>query len=168
MVPMGIAAATAVLVGRAVGARQVAGVKRAFRMGMWLAMAVLCALSLFVWAQPELVARAYSSDPKLLAMAVSALTLACLFFMTDGAQVVASNALRARGDIWWPTGMHIISYIVVMLPLAWYLGVARNGGLDAIIWAIIIACLVSMTGLVARFHWLGDRMGSEGARPIAA
>ncbi len=158
MVPMGIAAATAVLVSRSVGANSVSAVKRAFRMGMTLSMGCLFALSVIIYIDAELVARAYSSDPALLAMTGSALILSSLFFMADGAQVVASNALRARGDIWWPTAMHFVSYLAIMIPLGWWLGVARGGGLDGIIWAVIIASLVSGGALVARFYWLGNRM----------
>lgn len=158
MVPMGIAAAGAVLVSRAVGAQSVSAVKRAFGMAMKLAMGALLALSLIVFLDAELVGRAYSDDPALLAMTASALVLSCLFFMADGAQVVASNALRARGDVWWPTGMHFVSYMVVMIPLAWWFAVRQGGGLDGIIWAVIIASLISGGALTARFYWLGDRM----------
>ncbi len=158
MVPMGIAAAGAVLVSRAVGARSVSAVKRAFGMSMRLAMGALLILSLILFLAAELVARAYSDDPALLAMTASALVLSCLFFMADGAQVVASNALRARGDVWWPTGMHFVSYVLVMIPLAWWFAVRQSGGLDGIIWAVIIASLISGGALVARFYWLGDRM----------
>ncbi len=162
MFPMGIAAATAVLVARSVGAKSIAGVKRAFGMGMRVSMALLAGLSVLVFLDAELVARAYSNEPELLKMAGSALLLSCLFFMMDGAQVVAANALRARGDIWWPTAMHFISYIGIMLPLALWLGVWREGGLDGIIWAVTIASFVSGSALIARFYWLGDRMRAEG------
>ena len=161
MFPMGIGAATAVLVSRSVGANSIIGVQRAFHMGMRVAMVLLAALSLLVFIDAELVARAYSSEPALLAMAGPALVLSCLFFMMDGAQVVAANALRARGDIWWPTGMHFVSYILIMIPLAWWLGVVRNGGLDGIVWAVIVASLVSGIALIARFFWLGDKMSAD-------
>lgn len=158
MVPMGIAAATAVLVSRSVGAGSIVSVKRAFGMGMRLSMLVLLLLSVIVFFDAGLVGRAYTKDPVLLAMTGSALLLSCLFFMADGAQVVASNALRARGDIWWPTAMHFISYVAVMIPLAWFLAIHRGQGLDGIIWAVILASLVSGGGLTARFYMLGDRM----------
>ena len=158
MVPMGIAAATAVLVSRAVGAGSISAVRRAFRMGMTLALVALALLSVVVFLDTDLVARAYSDDPALLAMTGGALLLSCLFFMADGAQVVSANALRARGDVWWPTGMHFFSYIVVMLPLGWWLAVRQGGGLDGIIWAVIIASLISGVALTWRFVALGDRM----------
>lgn len=163
MVPMGIAAATAILVSRSVGAGSIRGVTRAYRMGMTLALTALAGLSLLIFFDAELVARAYSDDPVLLAMAGSALILSCLFFMADGAQVVSANALRARGDVWWPTGMHAISYVAVMLPLGWWLAVSRGLGLDGIIWAIIIASLLSGVALTWRFVALGDRMSQGDA-----
>jgi MATE family multidrug resistance protein len=158
MVPLGIAAATAVLVSRSVGAQALPGLKRAYRMGMTLALGVLALLSVVVFVDAELVASAYSNDPELLAMTGSALLLCCLFFMADGAQVVSAQALRARGDIWWPTGMHFISYVVIMLPLAWWLGVQQGRGLDGIVWAVVIASLVSGVALSWRWVRLKDFM----------
>ncbi|MGL6043090.1 MAG: MATE family efflux transporter [Sandaracinobacteroides sp.] len=158
MVPLGIAAAGGVLISRSVGAQHLPGVKRAYRMAMLLSLAVLAALSIVIFADAELIARAYSSDPALLAMTGSAILLSCLFFMADGAQVVSAQALRARGDIWWPTGMHFVSYALVMLPLCWWLGVHRGMGLDGIIWGVIAASLVSATALIWRFRALGNFM----------
>jgi MATE family multidrug resistance protein len=54
--------------------------------------------------------------------------------------------------------MHFVSYVLIMIPTAWWLAVARGGGLDGIIWAVIVASLISGGALTARFHWLGDRM----------
>ena len=158
MVPLGIAAATGVLVARSVGARSVAGVRRAFRMGMTVAMVLLAALSLIVLLDSALVVRIYTSDEALAMLAGPALFVACFFFMADGAQVVSAQALRARGDIWWPTGMHAISYIVVMLPLSWWLGVHRGGGLTGIVWGVAIASIISGVALWWRFVALKDRM----------
>ena len=143
---------------RSVGAGSIRGVTRAYRMGMTVALLALALLSVVVFFDAELVARAYSDDPALLAMTGGALLLSCLFFMADGAQVVSSNALRARGDVWWPTGMHFFSYIVVMLPLGWWLAVHRQGGLQGIIWSVIVASLISGVALTWRFVALGDRM----------
>jgi multidrug resistance protein, MATE family len=158
MVPLGIAAAAAVLVSRSVGAGYLPGVKRAYRMGMQLAMVALALLSVVVFVDAELLARLYTSDPALLAMVGSALLLSCLFFMADGAQVMSAQTLRARGDIWWPTGMHFVSYVLIMLPLAWWLGVERKLGLDGIVWAVVIASLISATALGWRWVHLKDFM----------
>lgn len=158
MVPMGIATATAILVSRAVGAGSIAAVRRAFRMGLVVAMAALLPLTLIVFLDAGLIARLYTSDPAVVASVAGALLLASLFFMADGAQVMAANALRARGDIWFPTAMHFATFLLLMVPLAWWLGVHLGRGLDGIIWAVVCASLLSGAALVARFYWLGDRM----------
>lgn len=163
MIPLGIAAATAVFVARGVGAQSLPAVRRAFAMGLKLALAVLAGLSLLVFLAPGLVASAYTGDDGLKALVVPALLLSCLFFMADGAQVVAAQALRARGDTWWPTGMHFVSYLLLMLPLAWYLGVHRDGGLEGIVWAVILGSFVSAGGLMLRFRALGARMAAAPA-----
>lgn len=158
MIPLGIGTATGVLVSRAVGAKDVAAVRLAWAMGMRLTLLVLLCLSLVVFAMPELLAAAYTQEGEVVKMAATALLLACLFFMVDGAQVVTANALRARGDIWFPTGMHVFSYILVMLPLGWHLAVQRQHGLNGIVEAVIVASLVSATGLVVRFRCLRNRL----------
>ena len=50
-----------------------------------------------------------------------------------------------------------------MLPLGWWLAVSRGLGLDGIIWAIIIASLLSGVALTWRFVALGDRMSQGDA-----
>lgn len=158
MVPLGIATATAVLVSRAVGARDIAAVRRAYAMGMQLAFLLVAALSVLVFLLPHHVVAAYSSDPLVVPMAVAALLWACLGFVTDGGQVVTASVLRARGDIWWATYMHVISYIFVMIGLSWYLGVWLGFGLNGIVWAVVFASVLSCAALVARFYALGDRI----------
>jgi MATE family multidrug resistance protein len=100
---------------------------------------------------------AYSREAAVLAGIASAMILSSLFFVADGLQVVAAQSLRARSDITAPAAIHIISYVVVMMPLAWWLGIHRGGGVDGLIWAIIIASTVSALLLWGRFAWLGRR-----------
>ena len=91
-------------------------------------------------------------------MAVPALALSCLMYLPDSLQVVAAQALRARGDVWLPTGTHLTSYIAIMMPLAWWLAIPRGMGIVGIAWAVVIASVVSAGLLLARF-WLLSRAG---------
>lgn len=156
MIPLGLAGATAVLVARGIGARSLPSVLRAYRLGAWATAGVLVLLSLIVWFDARLIARGYTSDPRLIALVAPALLLSCLFFLVDGLQVVAANSLRARGDIWWPTRMHFVSYAVVMWPLAYVFAVPLGLGLNGIVWGVIVASFVSAGGL----NWRWRRLGS--------
>ena len=103
------------------------------------------------------IAAAYTSNPMTLAMAIPALALSCLMYLPDSLQVVTAQALRARGDVWLPTGTHLTSYILLMMPLAWWLAIPRHMGVVGIAWAVVIASVVSALLLLLRFWRLSRR-----------
>lgn len=157
MVPLGLSAATAVLVGRAYGARDPAGVRRAGWTGIGVAVVFGIGISALIWPLAPLIASAYTRDPVLIALAAPAMLLYLLALTADCTQVVAASALRARGDVWLPTGTHIISYAVVMCPLAWFLAHPMGWGLSGIVWAIVGSSLLAAGFLLTRFWMLGRR-----------
>lgn len=160
MVPLGLSSATAVLVGRAHGAGDGRGVLRAGLVGIAVVVALTLAVALVVWPTAPLIASAYNRDPALLAMVVPALILACLFFVADGIQVVSAAANRAAGDVWWPTILHFGAYTLVMMPAGWVL--AHMLGVNGLVWAVIIASLVSSTLLTGRFLRVAKRLPTSG------
>jgi len=156
MVPMGLSSATAVLVGGAYGARDPRAVLRAGLVGIGVVTAITLAIAVIVWPTASWLVAAYNRDPALLAIAAPALVLATLFFVADGIQVVAAQANRAAGDVWWPTIMHFTAYGAIMMPLGWWLSQAF--GVDGLVWAVIIASLVSSTLLTGRFVRVARRL----------
>lgn len=159
MVPMGLSAATAVLVGRAYGARDRAGVMRAGLVGVAVVAVLGLVIALLVWPTGTLLTSAYNRDPALIAIAAPALVLATLFFVADAIQVVAASANRAAGDVWWPTIMHFAAYTLIMMPLGWVL--AHRIGVDGLVWAVILASLVSATLLTGRFVRVARRLSDQ-------
>ena len=155
MLPLGLATATAVLVGRAYGAGDPIGVRRAGLLGFGATVALTGAISLGVGFGASAIAAAYTHDVAVAAVTAAALLLAAwVFFVADGLQVVGAQALRARGDIWVPTVTHFASYIAVLLPAGYIGGVVLHFGVAGIVWGTIIASLLSASLLVGRFLWL--------------
>lgn len=157
MVPLGLAAATAILVGRAYGARQRHTMVLAGLTGFAVTAAAMLAICAAVFFGAGMIASAYAKEPALLAVAVPALLLSCLFFLADGLQVVAAQALRARGDVWWPTAIHLTAYALVMLPLGWLFAHRLGWSVNGIVWAVIVASLISASLFVGRFLLLARR-----------
>lgn len=152
MVPLGLSTGTAVMVGRAYGARDARGVVRAGMIGFGITAIFGLVISLAIWPAAGLIGQAYTSDKVVIAMAASALVLSCLFFLVDALQVVIAQALRARGDVWLPTFTHLTSYVAVMMPLAWFLAIHLKMGLHGIVWAVIAASFLS-AGLLSWRFW---------------
>lgn len=158
MVPLGLSTGTAVMVGRAYGARDAKGVTRAGLIGFGITAAFGLVISLIIWPAAGLISQAYTSDKVVIAMASAALVLSCLFFLVDALQVVIAQALRARGDVWLPTFTHLTSYVLVMMPLAWWLAIPMGLGLNGIVWAVIAASFIS-AGLLSWRFWSLARRG---------
>ncbi|WP_297510185.1 MATE family efflux transporter [uncultured Caulobacter sp.] len=165
MVPLGVATATAVQVGRAYGARDPEGMKRAG----WIAFAAIAVVGivfgLMLYPLRAWVALAYTTDPAALTLILPAMALSCLFFAPDAVQVVAAQALRARGEVWIPTVTHLISYALVMGPLAWWLAIPRGMGLNGVLISIIVTSFLAAAFLVGRFRMLDwrDRRAAQNA-----
>ena len=159
MVPMGLSSATAVLVGRAYGAGDRAGVMRSGLAGIGVVTVLAFLIAIGLWLAARPVVGAYTTDPAILAIAAPALVLATLFFVADAQQVVAAQANRAAGDVVWPTLMHLLSYGVIMIPLGWWL--AHRFGVNGIVWSVIIASLISGALLTGRFLRVARRGSGE-------
>ncbi len=155
MLPMGLSSATAVLVGKAYGAGDHEGVKRAGWIGMGVVAVLATIVGLVIWPTAGLITGAYTNDMAVLAIAAPALALATLFFVADAIQVVAAQAIRAAGDVFMPTVMHFISYGVVMIPLGFLL--APSLGVNGLVWAVIVASLISGLLLALRFYSVAKR-----------
>ncbi|HKR87791.1 MAG TPA: MATE family efflux transporter [Phenylobacterium sp.] len=163
MAPLGLATAAAVRVGSAYGARDAAGARSAAATAVLVTAVYGVVLALAVWPLAGPIARLYTDDAQTLAIAGAGLALTCLMFLPDALQVVAAQALRARGDVWLPTGTHLTSYIVIMAPLAWCLAIPEGMGVKGLVWAVILASLVSCGLLLARL-WQLDRRDSRLSR----
>ena len=164
MVPMGLSAGCSVLVGKAFGAGDMKTLARMGRVSFIAAAAFMTCVVIFTALFAGVISRFYSHDDHLLPTVQMGLLLSCFFFIPDGLQVVAAQALRARKDILAPTLIHYISYGAIMLPLGFLFCLTLGWGVAGLVWAVVVASLISGTFQTARFLWL-DRRVAAIARP---
>jgi multidrug resistance protein, MATE family len=151
MIALGFAAATGVLVAEAVGRGAPGDAARAGWTGLGLntiAMAILAGLSLAFAPQ---IGRGYTADASLAALVAAIMWIAAIVIVPDGGQVVASSALRARGDNWFPTFSHILAYAGLMPALGYWLAERQQMGVAGLLLAIFWASVLSAAVLLARW-----------------
>ena len=150
MVPAGIASASAVLVGHAIGendaphARRVAASALACGGGYMLLSAAL----LLVF--PRLFASAYTSVPGVVAVAASLIPIAGVFQIFDGLQVVASGVLRGAGDTRASMLSNVLGFWLVGMPVSLALGFGAHGGVVGLWWGFVAGLAAVATFLVGR------------------
>lgn len=162
MISLGISSATSVLTAEAIGRKDPLNARRATFIGLALNSALMVALALGLWTFAAQVGRAYTANPSLAGAVSGMMWLTAVILLPDGGQVVSAAALRARGDNWFPTASHLLSYAAVMPLLAYLLAEVQRRGVAGLMLAVFWASALSFALLGARLLWVSSR-----AKPIA-
>lgn len=128
MVPFGLAEATTVRVGHALGRGDREGVRRAAFAGFALALATQAGSALLMLLGHQAIASLYTTDPAVIALAGSLLLYAALFQFPDGIQVVSAGALRGLKDTRVPMWLAALAYWGIGMPVGAGLGLALGWG----------------------------------------
>ncbi len=121
MVPLGISMAAAVRVGHNVGRGDREGARQAAGVAVICGAGFMAAMGLILFFFSESLARAFTFDPAVVALAVAIIPIGGVFQVFDGIQVVAGGALRGLGDLRFPAVVNLLVYWVIGLPLGLYL-----------------------------------------------
>lgn len=121
MIPLGIANAITARVGFAAGAGSAPAVRRAGWIGIGFAASIALLSTSSMLLLPEQITGLYTDDAEVTAMAVSFLSLAAIFQLSDALQVTASGALRGLKETRYPMLISMLAYWVVGFPGGWLL-----------------------------------------------
>ena len=151
MIPMGVALATTVRVGQAVGAGEIAAARHRGIIGMQLGLLNAGSNASIMALFPAWIVALYTDDAAIAALAVKFFLLAALFQFVDGLQVTANGALRGIKDTRVPMLITVTAYWLVGMPVAWWLGFHTSLAAAGIWWGLTVGLAIAALGLSMRF-----------------
>jgi len=137
MVPVGISTAGAVRVGHAIGAQDAGRARLAARVSFLCGVGFMACTALLFLTAPEWLARLFTSDPTVIAMASLLIPVAGVFQVFDGIQAVAAGVLRGIGDTRAPLVAMLAGYWLIGLPVSLYLGFHTVAGPTGLWWGFV-------------------------------
>jgi len=152
---LGTSGATAVLVGRAVGAGT--SPRRVGLLGIATGVAFMSLGALAFWAFPRALTAAFTDDAGVIAIGAKLVAIAAVFQLVDGVQVVASGALRGAGDVNFPFHANVVAHWLVGFPIAMLLGFHFRMGAPGLWWGLTAGLVTVAAALAARFVVLTRR-----------
>ncbi len=153
MFPLGVAAAAAAMVGRAIGSRDLSAARRGAIASLVIGTGFMAVFTVLYLAVPRALAGIFISDPATLATAASLIFIAGIFQIFDGLQCVATGILRGTGDTRVPMLLHLIGFWGVGIPLSLWLAFRAGFGPQGIWWGYVGALAVVTAMQLLRVRW---------------
>lgn len=150
MVPLGVGDAASVLVGQAVGRGDPEGTRGAARAAFVCGVTFMSLTGAVFLSIPEQLARLYSQDLEVIAVAAMLIPIAGVFQVFDGVQVVAGGVLRGLGDTRAPMIANLLGYWVVGIPVSIYLGFEKGLGPAGLWWGLVLGLALVGGSLLLR------------------
>jgi MATE family multidrug resistance protein len=138
MVPLGVAQATAVRVGNAIGAGNSDGARRAASSGLLLGAGFMALTAVLFIGLPGGLARAYTSVDEVRFLAATLIPIAGFFQVFDGLQVVSAGVLRGAGDTRAPLVINLVGFWLIGLPASLLLGFTFGLGPQGLWWGLVV------------------------------
>ena len=151
---IGVAAATTVQVGKAVGRGDTPAARRAGFSGVAVGLTFMAGCALTFFFAPAACAEILTDQPDVIAGAVPLLGIAALFQLSDGAQGIFAAALRGTGDTKFAQHANVFGHYVVGVPIAIVLGFYVHLGPRGVWWGLFAGLTVVAVLLAARFDRL--------------
>ncbi len=152
MVPLGLSAAAAVVVGHAVGRGDREAATRASRAALVIAIAFMGLMAITFLVLPGPLARMYTSAPEVLGLATLLIPLAGLFQVFDGIQVTSIGLLRGLGDTRTPMLTGILGFWLIGLPVSLWLGLGMGLGPVGLWWGLVLGLVAVAFVLLLRLR----------------
>lgn len=156
MVPVGLAQASAVLVGQSVGSGQAAAAQRYAGAAVILCVLVMTVSAAVFLLFPGPLAGLYTDETEVLAVASALIPVAGVFQIVDGLQVVCAGVLRGVADTLKPLLINVLGFWMVGMPISLHFGF-RGGEGPVGLWWGLAAGLGAVAGMLMFRVWIRFR-----------
>jgi MATE family multidrug resistance protein len=153
MFPMGVSAAAAAMVGRAIGRNDLSGARRDAVAALAIGTSFMAVAAVLFLTIPVALAMLFVHDPATIATAASLIFIAGIFQLFDGIQAVATGVLRGTGDTRVPMLLHLLAFWGVGIPLCLWLAFRAGFGPQGVWWGYVGALVVAATIQLLRVRW---------------
>ncbi|HEY7873206.1 MAG TPA: MATE family efflux transporter [Rudaea sp.] len=157
MLPLGVAMATTVRVGRASGRGDADAVRYAGFVGIGASLGTQTLTCAAMALLPHQIAALYTDDAGVAALAAQLLLLAAVFQFSDGIQVTANGALRGLKDTTMPMAITALAYWGVGMPIGYSLAFHAGLGVQGMWIGLIAGLSAAALLLFTRFARLAGR-----------
>lgn len=153
---VGVATNIAVSAARAENDRRV--VVSALKAGLFLTLGIMCFGGAVSLVFATTFSSVFSADEIAVLSAAGLMVWVSFMCVADGTQVTMLYAVRAMGDKWIATGLHLVCYLGVMTGLAWLCGYYLEQGIAGLFLGGIVASILAVGLQWYRFRILLHRM----------
>jgi MATE family multidrug resistance protein len=151
MLPLGLAMATTIRIGTAIGGGDLGRVRAIGFTSLALSLLVMATTATIFAVFGRSIAGAFVDDPQVAIIAAQLLTIAAIFQLFDGLQVVGAGALRGLSDATVPMLLCFLAYWLIGLPAGYFAAFSWKWGAVGI-WSGFALALALLSGfLAARF-----------------
>lgn len=159
MIPLGVSMAVAIRVGHAIGSSRVSELRIIGFSSVWLSVLFSLVFAAAFILLDDPLASLFTSDRTTRILAAKLITIAGLFQIFDGIQVVAMGALRGCKDVRAPTVTVFLAYWILALPIGSLLAFGTTLKATGLWIGLMIGLAIAAAGLLCRFHFLSRRLG---------
>jgi MATE family multidrug resistance protein len=158
MIPLGVAMATTVRVGNAVGRGDPRGVAWAGGAGYAITCGTQLASAMVLLFGAGAIASVWTKDAAVAALAAQLMVLAAAFQFSDGIQAASAGALRGLKDTRLPAIITVLSYWGLGMPLGYWMGIVNGQGAHGMWYGLILGLSAAALMLTIRFVILARRL----------
>ena len=148
MLPLGLAMATTIRIGTALGSGDLGRVRAIGFTSLALSLGVMATTATIFAVFGRSIAGAFVGDQNVAILAAQLLTIAAIFQLFDGLQVVGAGALRGLSDATVPMLLCFLAYWLIGLPMGYFAAFSLKWGATGI-WSGFALALALLSGFLA-------------------